>query len=108
MQNYALALTADVDIPQDGGYQFMVISNDASSITVDGERLGTAPPPFHQACGLAGYAARPVTVVTELAKGLHHLEVRETHTTGTDNFQVLWQRPGSPWEPIPEDRLSHR
>ena len=107
-QDYALALTSDINVPEDGGYQFMVISNDASSITVDGQRLGTAPVPFRQVCGLAGYAARPVTVVTELAKGLHNLEIRETHTTGADNFQVLWQRPGSAWEPIPEDRLSHR
>jgi hypothetical protein len=107
-QDYALALTSDVNVPEDGGYQFMVISNDASAIVLDGTPLGEALSPFPQVCGLAGNAARPLTVVTELAKGLHHLEVKETHTTGTDNFQVLWRPPGLGWEPIPAERLSHR
>ena len=107
-QDYAIALTSDVDVPEDGGYQFMVVYNDASAISLDGTPLGEALNPFPQVCGLAGNAARPLTVVTELAKGLHHLEVKETHTTGTDNFQVLWRPPGLGWEPIPAERLSHR
>ena len=57
--------------------------------------------------GLTGSAARPMTVAVELSKGLHHLDVGESHGVGADDFRMLWQGPGLPLEPIPADRLSH-
>ncbi len=106
-EGYKLSFSADVNVPEDGGYLFTVIANDASSIAVDGKPLGTGPQTFAQVCGLAGDAARPVTVATELAKGLHHLDITESHPLGVDNFQVLWQGPGIPLQPIPAALLSH-
>ena len=105
-QDYSVAYSTDLNVPEDGGYVFTVIANDESSIAVDGKPLGTSPKPFAQVCGLAGNAARPITVATELAKGLHHLEVSESHGAGVDNFQVLWQGPGILLQPIPAERLS--
>jgi hypothetical protein len=94
-------------VPEDGGYVFTVIANDSSSMSIDGNALGNSPFPFAQVCGLAGNAARSVTVAVELSKGLHHLDIAEAHAQGVDDFRVLWQRPGRPIEPIPNDRLSH-
>ena len=105
-EEYTLALSTDLEVPEDGGYLFTVIANDGSSIAVDGKQLGMGPKPFAQVCGLAGNAARPTTVAVELAKGLHHLEVSDDHHLGVDNFQVLWQGPGIPLQTIPASRLS--
>jgi hypothetical protein len=106
--DYSVGFSTDVDVPEDGGYIFTVIANDSSSISMDGKTLGTSPVPFAQVCGLAGSAARAVTVTVELSKGLHHLDVLESHGEGIDDFKVLWQPPGQAIEPIPADRLSHR
>ena len=106
-ENYSLAFTADVDVPEDGGYLFTVIANDSSSLAIDGKPLGKGPAPFALVCGLTGSAARPMTVAVELSKGLHHLDVGESHGVGADDFRMLWQGPGLPLEPIPADRLSH-
>ena len=105
-EDYTLAFSTNLDVPKDGGYTFTVIANDGSSVAIDGKQLGTGPQPFAQVCGLAGNAARPIVVAAELAKGLHHLEVKETHHLGVDNFQVYWQGPGIPLQAIPADRLS--
>ncbi len=104
---YAVAFAADVDVPEDGGYLFSAIANDASSIAVDGKALGSGPETIAQVCGLAGNAARLLTVAAELSKGLHHLRVTESHSTGRDDFRLLWQGPGIPLGDIPSSRLSH-
>lgn len=106
--NYSIDFSTDLNVPEDGGYIFTVIANDSSSLTIDGKKLGQSPAPFAQVCGLEGNAARPVTVAVELSKGLHHLDVEESHTTGVDDFRVLWQSPGQPYQPIPVELLSHR
>ena len=97
-----------MDVPEDGGYLFTAIANDESSIAVDGKMLGSGPATIAQVCGLAGNAARPLTVAAELSKGLHHLRVTESHSTGIDDFKLLWQGPGIPLGDIPSIRLSHQ
>ncbi|MGA8938491.1 MAG: PKD domain-containing protein, partial [Acidobacteriaceae bacterium] len=105
--NYSVEFSTDVDVPEDGGYVFTVVANDSSSIAIDGKTLGNGPAPFAQVCGLAGNAARSLTAAVELSRGLHHLDVTESHSKGIDDFRVLWQRPGKPIEPVPVDLLSH-
>ncbi len=106
-RNYALAFNGFLDIPADGGYTFTLISTDAGDLRVDGRTLAVTPEPFAQVCGLAGNAARPARGSIALTRGLHRLEVRETHTTGLDNFRVLWQGPGLEPREIPATALSH-
>ena len=105
--NYALAFEGLIDIPADGGYTFTLISNDAGDLRIDGRTLAITPEPLAQVCGLAGNAARSARGSIALARGLHRLEVRETHTTGLDNFRVLWQGPGIEPQEIPASRLLH-
>ena len=106
--NYSVEFSTDVDVREDGGYVFMVIANDSSSISIDGKALAKGPAPFAQVCGLEGNAARPVTVAVELKKGLHQLDITESHAEGIDDFRVLWQQPGQSMEAIPAERLSIR
>lgn len=98
---YRLTFTTNLLVPEGGGYIFTLIANDASTITVDGKQLATGPTPFAQVCGLSGNAARIITVPVELAKGAHSLEISESHGTGIDNFQVLWQGPGISLQSLP-------
>jgi PKD domain len=104
---YSVSIEGDVDAPVDGGYSFVVIENDEMTIDLDGTRVGASPKTFAQVCGLAGNAARAVTVSVALAKGKHHLKVSETHSVGDDDFRVLWQGPQIPLGPIPAELLSH-
>ncbi len=105
LSDYAVAFSAYVNVPDDGGYVFTVIGNGAGSLEVDGSKLGFAPEPLPQVCGLPGNAARVFAVPVELAKGLHHLRITDPHGTGIDDFQVLWQGPGIPLSPIPASRF---
>ena len=106
-QNYALGFDGFLDIPEDGGYTFTLISNDAGDLRIDGRTLAVTPEPFAQVCGFAGNAARPARGSIALARGLHQIEVRETHTTGLDNFRLLWQGPNLEASQVPATRLSH-
>ncbi len=106
-QHYKITFAADLDLPEDGGYTFMVISNDGSSLSIDGKQVTKGPVPFSQVCGLAGTAAQSTTVVRELGKGVHHLEVTDEHDVGVDNFQLLWGSSSIPLEPIPSELLTH-
>ncbi len=106
-EQYTVSLEGDLTVPTDGGYSFLEIANDETTIAIDGETLGVSPKPFAQVCGLAGNAARAITVSVALARGKHHLKIGETHTTGADDFRVLWQQPGSTFQTIPAELLSH-
>ena len=105
-ENYTLALDGTVQAPTDGTYTF-VFATDQAEITLDGKPVATAPKPFAQVCGLAGNATQAIPIYVALAAGPHHLQISETHTLGQDHFQVLWQAPSRPLEPIPPSVLSH-
>jgi len=104
--HYTLTLEGDLTVPDDGAYAFLVIANEAASMELDGRQAASAPAPFPQLCGLAGSAARPISVSAALARGRHHIKITETHTAGVDNFRVLWQG-AQPLAPIPSNLLSH-
>lgn len=105
--HYSVTWTGNIDVPVDGGYTFAVIANDAATLEIDGRILATAPEPFAQVCGLAGNAARWIRSALPLAKGRHSLKVTAAHSTGEDNFRVLWEGPGFLLQPLPAAALSH-
>lgn len=106
-ENYRVSFEGVVAAPVDGTYRFVVIANEAASLIIDDRLEGDAPRPFPQVCGLAGNAARAITVYAPLAKGRHRLRVSETHTTGVDDFHLLWQVPGGSLQPVSGDVLFH-
>jgi hypothetical protein len=106
-ENYMLDFAGFVDVPESGGYTFTLLSNDDGQISIDGAVLANSPKPFAQVCGLAGNAARTATGSVALAKGLHRIEVYESHSSGEDDFRVLWQRAGTAVSTIPAALLSH-
>ena len=105
--NYALSMEGELAVPADGAYTFVVIANDSASISLDGSILGTSADPFAQVCGLEGNAAQAITVHVALAQGRHHLRVTESHSSGRDDFRVLWRGPAFPLQTIAPAALSH-
>ena len=106
-ENYAFVFDAYLEIPDDSGYTFTLLANDAAEVKIDDDVVAVAPKPQAQGCGLAGNAVRSVMGSVILARGKHRLHVEETHTTGEDNFRVLWQRAGQPVSEVPAAALSH-
>jgi hypothetical protein len=105
--NYAVEFDGYVDVPDDGGYTFTLMSNDAGKIMIDGALVATAKTPFPQFCGSVGNSVQSTMGSVALAKGKHRIQVLETHTTGIDGFRVFWERPGGAVTEIPPDALSH-
>jgi hypothetical protein len=106
-EDYGVAYDGYLDVPDDAGYTFTIMGNDAGLLKIDGELVAKTPEPFAQFCGSVGNSVRTATGSRALAKGKHRIQVTETHTKGVDGFRVLWQRAGKPIEPIPMEVLSH-
>jgi hypothetical protein len=104
---YHITFEGNVDVPEDGGYTFQLTANEEAAIDIDGTRLNASREPIAQVCGLAGMAAQAISGSTPLAKGIHHLRVEETHTSGADDFRLLWQGPGFSLQPIAPELLRH-
>ncbi len=99
--HYSITFEGDIQAPTDGSYRFLAIANDSATLSVDGKLTTVAPPPFAQVCGLAGNAARQLSLYAPLAAGRHHIKVTEQHTNGTDDFRILWQGPGFDLQQLP-------
>lgn len=106
-ENYGLSYDGYLEVPDDAGYTFTLMGNDAGQLRIDGEVVAQLPQPFPQFCGSVGNAVRSAMGSRALAKGKHRIQVAETHTRGADGFRVLWQRAGKLIEPIPQEMLSH-
>ena len=104
---YKASFSGLIDIPEDAGYVFTLLANDAGSLTIDGKVVATTPAPFANVCHLAGDAVRLSTASLALAKGLHRIEAVDEHGQGEDGFRILWQRPNAAPEEIPASALSH-
>ena len=99
-EHYTLTLEGDLNAPVDGAYTLLAVANENATLTLDGQLVSKSPPALAQVCGLAGDAARPIYLYAALAKGPHRLKVTEAHTTGADNFRMLWQGPGFAMQPV--------
>lgn len=79
--NIGLIITGYLNVPRDGIYTFSLLSDDGSTLSIDGEKIVDNDGP-HAPRELAGQKA--------LAKGLHPLEVRYfDQNGGTLHLQVL-------------------
>ena len=105
--DYTASFHGLVEVPEDGGYTFTLLSNESATLTIDGAPLLELPTPFANLCGLAGDAVQQRTSSVALAKGRHRIAVAETHDEGADGFRVLWQRAGGVASEIPATALFH-
>lgn len=79
--NIGLAITGYLNVPADGIYTFVLLSDDGSTLSLDGETVIDNDGP---------HSPRELTGQKALAKGLHPLEVRYfDHNGGTLRLQVI-------------------
>lgn len=77
-------------------------------LILDGTKTVTSPQLFAQVCGLADDAAHSVRLGLALAKGLHHLNVKEAHLMGSDDFKILWRTASGALVSMDSQVLFHR
>jgi len=88
---YSVIWTGKLFAPQTGLYRLGVTSDDGSWVYVDGKLLVDNG-------GMHG--ARHIEVQTELAAGLHDLEIRYVQNGGARTIVFEWQPPGMRWVPV--------
>ncbi len=96
--NFALRFSGIIDVPADGEYRFWTKSDDASTLTVDGQVVvnnNGVHPPVEK------------TGKINLKKGKHTFEVGFAQVGGGHELTVNWQPPGGKRGNIPEGLLLH-
>ena len=84
-------------MPSDGVYEFMLVSDDGSVLSVGGE-IVVDNDGMHSETEKTGMIA--------LARGLHPLEVSYMQGGGGASLRVLVRREGEAWEPLAGDWLA--
>lgn len=105
--DYAITFDGYLNVPADGGYTFLLTSNDHGRLEIDGKVIATSPEPLPQMCGLIGNMVQPAMGSIGVKSGKHRISVVETHTTGPDGFALRWEGPKVPFSLIPSTNLSN-
>jgi PA14 domain-containing protein/dolichyl-phosphate-mannose-protein mannosyltransferase len=86
-------------VGRDGLYTFATVSDDGSSLDIDGVRIveNGGPHPSQRRDGSV-----------QLARGVHEIAIDYTQEGGDFHLEVLWARDGGPLSPIPAWALSPR
>jgi hexosaminidase len=97
-ERYGIRFSGFVRIPADAVYEFSLISDDGSNLSVAGT-LVVDNDGYHGADEKTGMIA--------LARGLHPLVLRYAQATGGAALSLRVRREGEAWRPIPVDWLWH-
>ena len=90
-ETYGLDFSGYVRVPEDGIYEFMLVSDDGSVLTV-GDAVVVDNDGMHSETEKTGMIA--------LARGLHSLAVSYVQGGGGASLRVLVRREGKAWEPL--------
>jgi hexosaminidase len=90
-ETYGLRFSGFVRVPDDGIYEFMLVSDDGSVLSVGGE-IVVDNDGMHSETEKTGMIA--------LTRGLHPLEVSYVQGGGGASLRVLVRREGGTWEPL--------
>jgi hypothetical protein len=105
--NFGIAFDGFIRVPVDGGYTFHVLSRDGGSLSIDHVEVAQSQTPWPQVCGSVGNAVQASSGSIGLAAGLHAIHIQMTHTTGDNDFRILWEGPGFTVRPLPAVVLFH-
>ncbi len=95
-ERYALRFSGFVRVPSDGVYEFALVSDDGSSMHLDGELVVDND-------GLHGAEERRGMVA--LRAGLHRMTVRYFQGGGGAALELRVRRDGGAWAPVPPEWL---
>ena len=97
-ENVALRFAGFLDVPAADLYRFALASDDGSKLWIDGQLVVDNDGP-HGTVEQRGEAP--------LAAGLHTIEVVWWNRTGGAELELRWAAPGTPFSPLPPERLRH-
>ena len=97
-EGYGIRFTGFLNVPADAVYEFSLVSDDGSNLTVAG-RLVVDNDGYHGADEKTGMIA--------LARGAHPFVLRYAQATGGAALTLRMRRDGEAWHPVPADWLSH-
>ena len=96
-ERYGIRFTGFIRVPADAVYEFALVSDDGSNLSVAG-RLVVDNDGYHGAEEKLGMIA--------LARGLHPITLRYAQATGGAALSLRVRRDGA-WQPVPPDWLFH-
>jgi hypothetical protein len=76
-------------------------------LSIDHVKVAQSRTPWPQVCGSVGNAVQAASGSIGLAAGLHAIHIEMTHTTGDNDFRILWEGPGFTVTPLPAAALYH-
>jgi hexosaminidase len=98
-ERYGLRFTGFIRVPASDLYEFSLISDDGSTLTI-GDRLVVDNDGYH--------GAEEKTGMIALARGAHPIIVRYAQATGGAELSLRVRRSGEAWHSIPMEWLMHR
>ena len=97
-ERYGIRFVGFLKVPLDAVYEFSLISDDGSNLSVDGKVL----------IDNDGYhGAEEKTGMVALARGAHPFILRYSQATGGAALSLRVRREGEAWQPVPADWLFH-
>jgi hexosaminidase len=97
-ERYGIRFAGYIRVPADGLYEFSLISDDGSNLSVAG-KLVVDNDGYHGADEKTGMIA--------LSRGLHPFLLRYAQATGGAALSLRVRREGETWQPVPKDWLFH-
>jgi hexosaminidase len=97
-ERYGIRFTGFLNVPADAVYEFSLVSDDGSNLSVAG-KLVVDNDGYHGADEKTGMIA--------LARGMHPFVLRYAQATGGAALSLRMRREREAWHPVPADWLSH-
>jgi hexosaminidase len=97
-ERYGIRFIGFLRVPADAVYEFSLVSDDGSTLTVGG-KLVVDNDGFH--------GAEEKTGMIALSRGLHPFILRFAQATGGVALSLRVRREGEAWQPVPPDWLLH-
>lgn len=98
-ERYGIRFSGYLRVPADGLYEFSLVSDDGSTLTV-ADRVVVNNDDYH--------GAEEKTGMIALRRGLHPFVLRYAQATGGAALSLRMRTEGEPWRPIPAEWLLHR
>jgi hexosaminidase len=97
-ERYGIRFTGFIQVPADGLYEFSLVSDDGSNLSVAG-KLVVDNDGFH--------GAEEKTGMIALARGAHPFILRYSQATGGLALSLRVRREGETWQSVPVEWLKH-
>ena len=96
-----------IEIPKDGGYNFMLLDRDGAKLSIDGKLVAQTGDPFPEVCGSKLNAMRNARATIGLRAGKHIFKLEALESTSHESPTLFWEGPGIKLADVPVSAFSH-